>query len=466
MLNKPEHHEVVFAVFSWILRAAAAILIMFAGFVIMKKLQSLRIAPPRKETSELVRTLSVLPVIPETVQLEITGYGTARPARVVSLAAEVKGRIIFAHATFQAGVVVGEGELLLKIDPSEYQLALNGATAEIDRIQADIAALRQQLADDRRRLEILHRRAELASNEFERVQKLFLEKKIGSESGVEQAESALRQIQGVVLELEAQLEQGKPRQTALQAQLASAEVHKEQAALNLERCEVRSPWRGRLTRVEAEVGQFAAIGQSLAKMADDRYLEVPVALSAEQVMRGLSLAPRKDGSYPHWFKEFENVPAVLRWVEAGADCLWDGRVVRVEQFDAETRTLAVIVRPLSPVAGAVEGARCPLVAGMFCHVTVPGRLLENAVVIPRTSIQLGGDVFVVNAENRLEERTISISYTMDNRAVVSAGLNPGESIVAGRVPSAVSGMQVNPVTVGSALVQHGKAPATEGLPHD
>lgn len=68
------------------------------------------------------------------------GYGRARPVRVWDAVAEVGGRIVEIHPRLRKGALIEENELLVRIDPTEYELA-------VSQVQADILSTRAQLSE-------------------------------------------------------------------------------------------------------------------------------------------------------------------------------------------------------------------------------------------------------------------------------------------------------------------------------
>jgi RND family efflux transporter MFP subunit len=416
------------------------------GLVIRQVLASRERTPAERPPEELTRTVRVIRLKSEQTTVEVSGYGTARPARTTDLSAELRGRIVFVREELKPGTLVAEGELLYRIDPVDFQVALDQTRADLDRLSAELAQLDQQERDDRRRLVVLKRTHELADKEFRRFQGLFQEQQISSESDVERAEQAARQREEAVIGQESALALYPSRRQSLQAQRARAQAQQHQASVNLERCQIRSPWRGRVLSQNAELGQVVAAGQSLVTLADDRYLEVPVTLNSDETFWALDLNDGNQSDYIHWFGTLNLPQATLTWVD-DTRCRWTARAVRIETYDPQTRTLTLVVRPLEPVDATAVAI--PLVAGMFCRATLPSRTFEAVVIIPRTAIQLGGNVLVVDAQGRASERVVNVVHNVGNRAVLSSGLSPGEVIVVTRLSGILDGMKVKTVDVQS-----------------
>jgi multidrug efflux pump subunit AcrA (membrane-fusion protein) len=84
---------------------------------------------------------------------------------------------------------------------------------------------------------------------------------------------------------------------------------------------------------------------------------------------------------------------------------------------------------------------------MFSKATIYGKILKDAVKIPWVAVQFDRDVYVVDQENRLQERKIEIFSSDGEKAIVSSGLKAGDRLVAQRLPRGiVNGMKVKPAS--------------------
>lgn len=422
---------------SWVLRVAIAVAVLWGAFLIRRKLAGRPTELREKAQEETARAVRVMEVRRRAVPLRFTGYGTARPLRVVTVSAEVRGRIIELRPDTRPGVLLPEGETLCRIEPADFELALKQAETEALTLEAETARLNRNQAEDARRVELLERACSLATREFERAGAL-LAQRVGSKADVERAEQALVQQQNVLAAIESSLALYPMQLKAVGSQRAGAALRIRKAQLDLDRCTVAIPFPARLQSLHIEEGEVVNVGSALAALADDRALEIPVALDSDSVVRGLQLsATTAEGQ--RWLVPDSGMEATVSWVGSTRDTAAAGEVVRVETLDPDTRTLTLVVRLRGP-AGAAEGEP-PLVAGMFCRVAIDGKLLADALVIPRSAIQLGGKVLVIE-EGRMVERDVVLSHTVDNRAVVASGLQDGALIVVDRVPGPVDGMRV------------------------
>jgi len=379
-----------------ILRLLLCLLILALGAAGMLALKGLRQKPAQKQVAEHPLPVRAVEAKPVDVQVTLTGYGELVSRTTVTLSAEVRGRIVESADNLEPGRLVHHGELLYVIDDRDYRLA-------------------RDIAD--RRLQALARERDLARAEFKRIDRLFQQKKVGSLSAVEKAESAVN---------------------ALDSQIELIRKNREQALLNLQRCRIRSPFAGRLTKVEVEKNEYVTPGTPLLSLTDDSALEVVVSLDSRDGARWLRLGSGKPDT-GHWFPAPEPVTCAVTWSE-NEQVRGRGRLDRIVTFDAATRMLKVAVRLL-------PGNRSlpPLVPGMFCRVEIPGRNLRNIYTLPREALSFTSTVYVVS-NDRLYSRPVRVIREEKDRVLIDQGLNPGDLVITTRLQDPLEGTLVHVIT--------------------
>ena len=349
------------------------------GFVVLKKMKR----PPRHtEVREHPLAVRVMRVQSRSVAVTVRGYGQVRSRTVVPLSAEVTGRITAIRTPMEEGDVVNRGEVLLRIDERDYQIEYNSA---------------------RDRLAILRRDRKLADDELRRVRTLYRQKKVGTLSAVEKAESALNAVADRIRQLEKTMEL---------------------ARIKLGRCVIRAPFTCRVTGIEVEKDEYVTPGRKLLTITDDADLEVVVSLDSRDA---LELLRYRGGSRPQgWFEVVEPVTCRISWTE-DRKIHGTGRLDRVVRFDPQTRTVFVAVR-----LGRQQDAAFPLVDGMFCEVAIPGRTLEHVFVLPREAVSFENTVYLVK-NNRLHTREVEVARVEEGQAIITSGLAAGDIVVITRL---------------------------------
>jgi len=120
--------------------------------------------------------------------------------------------------------------------------------------------------------------------------------------------------------------------------------------------------------------------------------------------------------------------------------------VRVDAaVDQATRLIYATAEVADPYGlAAAEGM--PMAVGMFVSAEIDGVNEQSAFVMPRVALRANNKVYVINADNKLEIRTVNVLHTTEERVLVSGGVSPGERVVTSTLPNAVDGMDVEPIT--------------------
>jgi RND family efflux transporter MFP subunit len=323
----------------------------------------------------------------------INGEGTVRPLREIQLIPQVNGKVIFVSRAMVNGGEFKKGDLLLRIDPLDYQLAVTLAQA--------------QVKDSESKLKVAEEEAAAAREEW-----LLLYK----------SETKDNQIPALVAK--------EPQLAAAKAKLAADGADLQKAKLNLERTELKAPFDGRVSEENVDIGQYISTGQALATLFSTNQAEIVV--------------PFEDGDL-YWFHvpgftpgdERGSVVSVSTRI-AGREAFWPGRVVRAEgKLDERTRMINVVIRVDKPYE-----TKPPLAAGLFVTVDIEGRTLDNAALIPRSALRSNNVVWVVDKNGLLKFRTVTVARLTTDAALVEGGLKEGEMVVVSSLKAVTDGMKV------------------------
>ncbi|NOV31723.1 efflux RND transporter periplasmic adaptor subunit [Methylomonas sp. ZR1] len=342
-----------------------------------------------------VPKVNVVRVEPQSLRLNVMSQGVVAPRETIDLVTEVGGKVAQVHSAMAAGGFFAANELLLTIDPRDYDYAIVAAEA--------------QLAEAQRVL-------------------------INEQAQVEQAQSewqALGEGEPTALALR------KPQLAEAQAKLKAAEADLAKAKLNRSRCELRAPFAGRVLSKQAGLGQYLPSGAVIARIYASDVAEVRLPISTEQ-LAFLELPLGQHGKTGHW-------PAVtLRAELAGKPHSWQGRIVRSEAaLDDNSGQLYLVAQVAEPFRESAD--RPPLLSGLFVQAEIEGVFREGLFSLPRTALNGLQQAKLVDAEQRLEIRQLQVLRHDAERVVVKAGLNPGERVVVSELPVAVAGMKVTAV---------------------
>lgn len=324
----------------------------------------------------IVETQTIAPV---DFQVSVPSYGIVRPRTQSLLVAQVGGQIVDKSPNFDEGGYFAEGEVMLTIDPRDYE-------ANVMIAEASLADAEQTLVEEQAR-------AEQAQVDWNRL---------GNEG--EASDLVLR----------------KPQLAAAQARVASAEANLIKARLDLERTQIRAPFDGRVLRQIVDLGQVVGTNTQLAEFYSVGVAEVRLPIASKDLnFVDLPEAGNEGAAAPS--------TATLYSELAGNDT-WDARLVRTEAaIDDTARQLHVLVHVYDPFT-ADEQHRVPLKIGQYVTASIEGRLLEGVIVIPSSAIYQGSYVYVVE-DGTLQRRELTITWSDVDRAIVTAGLASGDELV-------------------------------------
>ena len=361
----------------------------------------------------------VVPVAVEATRIAPVDYrvvvrteGTVEPRTQSTLIPQVSGQILSISPSFREGGLFEKGEVLVTVDPRDYELALASAEAQVAQAES---ALEQELAQ-----------AEVVKNDWKML-------------GKEAPELGLR----------------KPQIAAARAAVLSAKAQLERARTDLERTRIRAPYEGQVLEQNVDVGQFVSQGIVLGRVYATDYVELRLPLSSRQLeFVDLPEPYRGEGATA------PDEPPVTLVAELGRDrWSWQGRIVRAEgAIDTRSRQLFVIAQVDDPYARQEDG-RPPLRIGQFVRAEIEGTTLQGAFVLPRGALREGNEVLVVDGDSRLQRRSVAVAWTDQDSAVITQGLSAGDVVNVTPLAVASSGTLVAATIDGVAPEPARRGPA-------
>jgi len=246
---------------------------------------------------------------------------------------------------------------------------------------------------------------------------------------------------------QARIDDAKTKVAETSAAVDSAQANLEIANINLGYTEVTAPFDGIATRHLVSVGSLVGYTgpTELANVVQISPIYVYFEVS-ETVVLQVKQAMAKQGKN---LREVKDVPVEIGLqIEQGYP--HKGVIDYIApQIDASTGTLQV--------RGIFENKDYALLPGMFARVRVPIRRPEPALLIPDTAIgtsQVGRYVLVINKDNIVEQRTVTLGQLDNGLRVIESGLKPDDWVVTDGVQRAIPGSKVEPdkqkVTVSAA----------------
>ncbi|MBL3555438.1 MULTISPECIES: efflux RND transporter periplasmic adaptor subunit [Marinobacter] len=427
-----------------------ALLAGIAFVVIMVKLKQ---PPERLEAQAKATPVRIMEVTLQDFRTEARGYGQVLPASSWNAVANVGGRVIWKHPELESGNLIPEGTRLLQIDPTRYELAEASARADLAGIEAELRQLDQEERNTGELLKLEDRRLTLARRELDRA-KTLAERGALSETRYDEQQRATLQQEQAVQSLRNQLNLIPVRRDTLEARKARTESALAGAREDLEDTRFEAPWDLRVHQADIDTGQHVSPGQALFIADDITRAEATVQLEVSELRRVLSQL--SDDSLPEpstgatsGFTDFHDQLPLddlhIRVTPTNVpDAHWPGELTRVtSSLDPATRTVQAVITVEEPYRNANPPARPPLVRNMFVQASISANSPEPVVVIPASAVHQGV-VYLVDEDDRLQRRKVTVAWQQEDLAIISEGLKPGERLVLDDLVPAIDGSLLAP----------------------
>ena len=346
---------------------------------------------PEVEGADPDRTrmqLSVYPVRQVAVRREWVGYGTARAKRSADVPARIAAVVTDRPPGIEAGGRVDRGQLLVRLDASDYRQELRVARETLKELEAQLEQLDVEEARLEERVDIERRDLAIAEREFQRIEALY-ERGAANRQDVDARERQVLTARRALVQSEEALERIPSRRTALRARLEAQRAALQTAQLAVDRATITSPIAGELQSVDVEVGESVTPGQRVARVVDPAVIEVPVKLPAAAASR-------------------ITVGDVVELTEpAGDGAAWASEVVRIApEQDPTQRTMTVYVEVEQPRETRANKPR--LMPGTFLRGVVATAQASPKWLVPRRSVRRGRVFLLDNATVR--SRAIEVAF--------------------------------------------------------
>lgn len=365
-------------------RRLVVIAIIIIAILIMGVLASMKKPPPKKEAADNTLLVETLTLRNETVRFQINSQGTVRPLINTTLSAEVSGTITYISEKFVAGGLFDANEVLMEIDPTDYQVALTQAEALVKQRQIEYDGA-NQLRKSGFRAE-----AELASAE---------------------------------------------------AALAAAEASQMIAKRNLQRTKIRLPYKGIVREKAADLGQYVNPGSRLAVTFAIDTAEIRLPLT-DRDLSFLDLPV-----YQLQTANYDSLPDVkLSAIQRGKLTTWDAKIIRTEGIvDENSRVTFAVAQVIDPyqtqqTLNATNTTALPV--GTYVSAEISGVSMDNLIKIPRQALRGQNQVLIVDSESRLSIRDITVVYTDKSFAYINDGVEEEERLILTAIESPIDGMKV------------------------
>lgn len=420
-----------------------AILIGVLALVTLVKNQA---EPEKKQIEETAHAVRII----EAPQLSVTpiyrGHGNVAPSKVWNGVAQVSGKIIEINPKLKKGALISKGAILLQIDPSDYELAVQQAQTTIEATKAQLADISIREKNSKASIKIEKSALKIGQAELTRKRKLLSDGSVTTSDFEREQRSVLSQQQSVQ-NLRNAINLYPTEKQRLNAEIKRLESQLASAKLNLERTTLLMPFNGRVAQSKTEIQQFARQGDVLVTVDGIEKAEIEVQVPMGRMAGLLFGIPKFDiqNIEKGNIAELLGLDATVLLQRDGLDVKWQAKVVRIsEGMDPVSRTIGVIIEVANPYMNTQPGIRPPLSKGLFVDVILSGKERPEKLVIPSDAIN-ENKVYIANSKKRLEIRNIQTGIRNSHYAVVEKGLNPGEKLIVSQIVPAIEGMLLKPI---------------------
>jgi RND family efflux transporter MFP subunit len=344
------------------------------------------------ETSATAPTVAVEPVDREDLSIEVTIPAEFRAYVEAELNAKVSGFLKKINVDF--GDKVKEGQLLAVLEVPELKDELDSAIAAEQRAEAD------------------YTNAHLVYTRLVGVNK---------------------EHPNLVAQQDIDTAQAKDSVGAAAVAAAKADVEKFQTLFGY--TQITAPFDGVITRRSADPGALIQAGTAsdvqarpLVRISDNYRLRLDFPVSVEYV------------------KDIHLDDLVSVRVDSLGGKTFTGKITRfTDKVSDDTRTMVTEIE--------VDNPNLEVVPGMYATVVLKLEPRQNVLTIPTEALSTGekNTVFVVDQDNKILERVVTLGLETPTRYEVTSGLKEGERVMIGSRSGVSVGQKVEPKTISSAV---------------
>jgi RND family efflux transporter MFP subunit len=351
--------------------------------------------PERTETAGQAVLVEAIRAELTSLNFAVYSQGSVAPRTETTLVAEVAGQIVSVSDNFIAGGFFREGEVLLQIDPSDYETALL-------RAQATLASRRAQLSDQQAR-------ADQALKDWVNL----------GRKG-EPSDLVLR----------------KPQLAEAMAGVQAAEAELREAERDLQRTSIRVPYDGLVRSKLVDIGQYVAPGTPLGVSfaIDTAEIRLPLS-SGDLAFLNLPSATRLDQAH--------RVPVTLTAEDSSFGGAWRAEIVRTEGVvDESSRVVYAVAEVVDPYGVLGRSSQAELKMGTFVRAEIQGLRVEDVVVLPRSVLRPDDTVLIANEQRELEVRPVTVARAEPRNVYISEGIQAGELVVTTSMDAPIPGTRL------------------------
>ncbi len=374
---------------SIIQRVIPIILVIAVVFILMSVMRGMKTEPakvPEKPIGFLVETATVEPT---DLTLSIESQGPLQPRRQIALVSEISGKVSSLSPVFTVGGLFKAGEVLVTLDPADYQVA-------VARAEAGLASAQAQM-------DLEQARSEQAQKDWQSFGKKG-------------------QPSDLLL--------NKPQLAGAKASVKAAAADLEKAKRDLAKTKIKAPFNGTVLSKTIDLGQYISMNGQLGSLAGTEVGEVRLPLSNEDIGKlNISSSSLQENPLPVTFMSEQNEKQV------------SGLVKRIES-SKDSRTLMNYV-----VAEIEQPFEADLLFNAFLQAKITGSSFTGLYAVPSAWMMPNDQLAVfINSDEvnkgQLEIKSVKVAHTTKDYFYVEQGLTTNDQIITTPIQAPEEGMKL------------------------
>ncbi|MFC3195329.1 efflux RND transporter periplasmic adaptor subunit [Marinicella sediminis] len=363
-------------------RLLPIVIILVVVFVLLNVMKSMKTEPvriPDKPVGFLVETAQLKPT---DVTVFVASQGTLQAKRQINLTSEITGRVLNMSPAFIAGGMFTKGDVLVQLDPADYQVAVARAEASLASAQAS--------------LDLEQAKSDQAKKDWQSFGKTG-------------------QPSDLLLNI--------PQLDGAKAGLKAAQADLQKARRDLQKTAIKAPFTGTVISKSVDLGQYVGMAGLLGVIAGTEVAEVRLPLSNDEVSK-LHLMQRS----------LEDEPLAVSFLNDHNETVASGQIRRMEATK-DSRTL---------MNYAVAEIQDPFVLGLringFLQARITGHTHQNVFAIPSAWMMPNDQLAVYTPGGKLAIKQVRVAYKTDDYFYVDQGIDQTDLIITTPIQAPTEGM--------------------------
>ena len=404
-------------------------LLGLAGNTIKVAVQDRMNQEPRSQKArERTFAVKVVPAEVTSINPTLNAFGEIQSRKTLDLRMAASGQIQELSINFVEGGSVKSGELLVRLDDSDHQTAVDLAENNLIDAKNEVMEAARNLSFSKEELAAAEEQEKLRLRALTR-QKDLVERGVGTAAALENAELSASGATQAVLSRKAAVDQAKNRGAQADTRLVRAELALKDAKRKLEDTKLFAEFSGLLSGVSLVKGGIVSANERLGQLIDPEVLEVSFKISTQQYTRLLN-----DNG------ELLKAPVSVALTNTEQGLNADGVIIRDSASVAKGQTGRQVYAKLTKSVGFKPGD--------FVAVKVEEPTLNWVVKLPSTALDSSNKVLLLGEGERLEEAQVKLMRRQGNEVIVRSRDLSGKEIVAQRTPVLGAGIKVKAIRLG------------------